>query len=112
MVVYCVCTLIFDLIVNTIVTKIVNATNTPYSVSILSSLVTASTNSEISPLVVTVDIVQSVSSDSRQTDHSLNAIDIEEIQEILVVQGRKSNSFIERGSFAEGIIATLFKQPN
>jgi hypothetical protein len=107
--VYFVCTLIFGLIVNTIVTNIVDA-NIPDRQSIASSLMNAATWS-VRGTIKTEVIFESAGScipSPKSSRHSINDIEVEMPEEI----PEEKKSFIERGSVAEGILATLFRQSN
>ena len=97
MVVYFFCTLIFGLILNTIVTKIVTATN--FSESISPSLIDTETGSVADNLSAN-EVHSSV--------NSFNDIEIKETEDYL--QLTRHISFVENGSVSEGIIATLFRQ--
>ncbi len=91
--VYFVCTLIFGLIVNTIVTKIENATNFAELTS--SSLMNLETGSFAG---------------QQNSRHSVNDIEVEETEGYPEPLARFSIDFVEKGSVSEGIIATLFRQ--
>ncbi len=99
------CTLIFGLIVNTIVTKII-AAEISDSESLASSLMT--TGSVLTQRA-TEDIFyseKSAQSSPKSSNNSLNNIEVEIAEEI----PQERISLIERGSVSEGIIATLFRQ--
>ncbi len=93
LVVYFVCTLIFGLIVNTIVTKIENATSFAESTS--SSLMNLETGSFAG---------------QQNPRHSVNDIEVEETEGYPEPLVRFSIDFVEKGSVSEGIITTLFRQ--
>ena len=93
LVVYFVCTLIFGLIVNTIVTKIENATN--FAESNNSSLMNLETGSF---------------AEQQNLKISVNDIEVKETERHPETLVRYSIELVERGSVSEGIIATLFRQ--
>ena len=93
LVVYFVCTLIFGFIVNTIVTKIENATNFAESTS--SSLMNLETGSF---------------AEQQNPRNRVNDIEVEETEGHPEPLVRYSIDFVEKGSVSEGIIATLFRQ--
>jgi len=81
-VVYFVCTLIWGLIVNTIVTKIEIATN--FSESVISSLIDSGSN--------------------------LSNTDIQIEQDLIPEVTEVRTELFEKGSLEEGVIATLFRE--
>ncbi len=93
LVIYFVCTLIFGLIVNTIVTKIENATN--FAESNSSSLLNLETGSF---------------AEQQNLKISVNDIEVKETERHPETLVRYSIELVERGSVSEGIIATLFRQ--
>ena len=97
LVVYFVCTLIFGIILNTIVTKILiaNCTESISSPSLLDQQ-TGSTAGDLA------------ANEVQSTVNSLQDIEVEETEDF--PQLPVHYFFVERGSVSEGIIATLFRQ--
>ncbi len=97
LVVYFFCTLIFGIILNTIVTKIVIA-NCTESIS-SPSLIDQQTGSVVGNLTA---------NDVQSTVNSLQDIEVEETEDF--PQLPVYHNFVEQGSVSDGIIATLFRQ--
>ncbi len=95
----------------TIVTKIVRATQSADSMS--SSLINLEKGS-FAGSRETVKRFESVVSEKPKPNphHSLNDIEIKDTEESPLIYLHNSNSFVERGTVSEGIIATLFRQSN
>jgi hypothetical protein len=97
--VYSVCSLIFGLLVNAILTKIVNAANISDLESGALSLMKGSFQREEEALQP-----YSASLPRQNTLSSVNEVDTEETEELL----RQPEEFVKKGSFSSGIIEILF----